>query len=117
MFRIFNEAYSTSTLQTFPGINAFKAIRKVLMDGMGDLDSSSFCSAPVRSGHLKIKKMPVRRGGQAPRGPNPNCHTDFGQLAETLTLFSFQGALRAEESVFSSLETKERFLTSFGMTN
>src|ERR1700688_3211275 len=31
-------------------------------------------------------------------------------------IFSFRGALRAEESLFSCVWTKERFLTSFGMT-
>jgi len=38
------------------------------------------------------------------------------QLAEKLKFLSFRGALRAEESLFSCVETKERFLTSFGMT-
>ena len=36
--------------------------------------------------------------------------------AEKLKFLSFRGALRAEESLFSCVETKERFLTSFGMT-
>jgi hypothetical protein len=38
------------------------------------------------------------------------------QPAKKLTILSFRGAPRAEESLFALGQTKERFLTSFGMT-
>jgi hypothetical protein len=38
------------------------------------------------------------------------------QAAEKLIFLSFRGALRAEESLFFCVETKERFLASLGMT-
>jgi hypothetical protein len=38
------------------------------------------------------------------------------QAAEKVTILSFRGALRAEESLFSWVSIKERFLASLGMT-
>ena len=38
------------------------------------------------------------------------------EVSEKLKFLSFRGALRAEESPFSCDKTRERFLTSFGMT-
>jgi hypothetical protein len=38
------------------------------------------------------------------------------QAAEKLAFLSFRGALRAEESLFSWVSIKERFLVSLGMT-
>jgi hypothetical protein len=38
------------------------------------------------------------------------------KTAEKLKFLSFRGALRAEETLFPCPQTKERFLTLFGMT-
>jgi len=38
------------------------------------------------------------------------------QAAEKLNILSFRGTLRAEESLFSWVSIKERFLASLGMT-
>jgi hypothetical protein len=38
------------------------------------------------------------------------------EFAEKLKTPSFRGTLRAEESLFSWIQTKEGFLTPFGMT-
>jgi hypothetical protein len=49
-----------------------------------------------------------------------SCESNFfarrEQAAEKLKLLSFRGALRAEESLFSCVSSKERFLASLGMT-
>jgi hypothetical protein len=38
------------------------------------------------------------------------------QDAGKLTILLFRGALRAEDSIFSSIQINERFLASLGMT-
>jgi hypothetical protein len=58
--------------------------------------------------------------GQASDCPGPAVHSakngQASALAEKLNFLSFRGALRAEESLFSWVSIKERFLASLGMT-
>jgi hypothetical protein len=48
--------------------------------------------------------------------PNQDCELPPSEVVEKLKILSFQGALHAEESLFSWVYIEEGFLASLGMT-